>query len=56
MGKAFRINDAGGGYIGVINSIPKGMDFEGTKIVVDCANGAAYKVVPMMLRGSLARR
>ena len=27
------------------NSIPKGMDFEGMKIVVDCANGAAYKVV-----------
>lgn len=51
MGKAFRINDAEGRYIEFAkNSIPKGMDFEGMKIVVDCANGAAYKVVPMMLR------
>ena len=53
MGKAYRINDAEGRYIEFAkNSIPKGMDFEGMKIVLDCANGAAYKVAPMMLRGS----
>lgn len=51
MGKAYRINDAEGRYIEFAkNSIPKGMDFEGVKIVLDCANGAAYKVAPMMLR------
>ncbi len=51
MGKAYRINDAEGRYIEFAkNSIPKGMDFEGMKIVLDCANGAAYKVAPMMLR------
>src|SRR3954465_13937753 len=30
-------------------SLPKGMTFEGLKLVVDCANGAGYKVVPRTL-------
>src|SRR5262245_13842650 len=30
-------------------SMPKGMDLSGFKIVVDCANGAAYKVGPRVL-------
>ncbi len=51
IGKAFRIDDADGRYIEFVkNSIPKGMEFQGMKIAVDCANGAAYKVAPMVLR------
>ncbi len=51
LGKAFRIDDADGRYIEFAkNSIPKGMDFEGLKIVIDCANGAAYKITPTVLR------
>ena len=50
LGKAFRIDDADGRYIEFAkNSIPKGMDFEGIKVVVDCANGAAYKITPTVL-------
>lgn len=51
LGKAFRIDDAEGRYIEFVkNSIPKGLDFEGLKVVIDCANGAAYKITPTVLR------
>jgi phosphoglucosamine mutase len=51
IGKANRIDDAEGRYIEFVkNSLPKGMKFDGLKIVVDCANGAAYKVTPKVLR------
>jgi phosphoglucosamine mutase len=51
IGKAFRLDDATGRYIEYIKSkIPKGMTFEGMKIVIDCANGAAYKTTPWLLR------
>jgi phosphoglucosamine mutase len=51
IGKAYRLDDAGGRYIEYIKStLPKGMTFEGVKIVVDCANGAAYKITPWLLR------
>jgi phosphoglucosamine mutase len=51
IGKAFRIDDAEGRYIEFAkNSLPKGLDFQGIKIVVDCAQGAAYKVTPMVLK------
>jgi phosphoglucosamine mutase len=51
VGKAYRIDDAAGRYIEFAkNTIPKGMDFQGLKVVVDCANGAAYKVAPDALR------
>jgi phosphoglucosamine mutase len=43
IGRATRIDDAPGRYIEFIkNSFPKGGSLEGFKIVVDCANGAAY--------------
>jgi phosphoglucosamine mutase len=43
VGRATRIDDAPGRYIEYIkNSFPKGRSLEGFKIVVDCANGAAY--------------
>ena len=51
VGKAFRIDDAEGRYIEFVKrSLPREMDFQGLKVVVDCANGAAYKVSPTVLR------
>ncbi len=51
VGKAFRIDDAVGRYIVFLkNSFPKDLDLKGLKIVLDCANGAAYKVAPAVLR------
>ena len=50
LGKAFRIDDADGRYIEFAkNTIPKGIDFEGIKTAIDCANGAAYKITPTVL-------
>jgi phosphoglucosamine mutase len=50
IGKAHRLEDATGRYIEYIKStVPKGMTLEGLKVVVDCANGAAYKVTPSVL-------
>ena len=51
IGKAYRLDDARGRYIEYIKStLPKGTTFEGMKIVIDCANGAAYKTTPWLLR------
>ncbi len=51
IGKAYRIDDAEGRYIEFAKrSLPKELDFQGIKLVVDCANGAAYKVAPTVLR------
>src|SRR4029079_16173657 len=36
-------------------ALPKDLDFQGIKLVVDCANGAAYKVAPTVLRELGAR-
>jgi len=47
MGKAYRIDDAGGRYIQYLKgTFPQNLTLEGIKIVVDCANGAGYKVAP----------
>ena len=51
IGKAYRIDDAEGRYIEFVKrSLPRELDFQGIKVVVDCANGAAYKVAPTVLR------
>ena len=51
IGKAYRIDDADGRYIEFAKrSLPKELDFQGIKLVVDCANGAGYKVAPAVLR------
>lgn len=50
MGKASRMDDALGRYIEYVKaSFPRGQTLEGLKIVVDCANGAAYKAAPQAL-------
>jgi len=47
IGKAKRIDDVIGRYIvSIKNSFPIGMNLEGLRVVLDCANGAAYKVGP----------
>lgn len=47
IGKAYRIADAIGRYVVFLkNSFPNDLTLEGLKIVLDCANGAAYKVAP----------
>lgn len=51
IGKAYRIDDADGRYIEFTKrSLPRDLDFQGMKLVIDCANGAAYKVAPAILR------
>lgn len=51
VGKAVRIDDALGRYIEYAKaSFPKGMTLDGLRVVVDCANGAAYKATPCVLR------
>ncbi len=49
IGKAYRIEDAVGRYVVHLKqSFPEGRTLDGLKIVVDCANGATYKVAPMV--------
>ena len=50
LGRASRLDDATGRYIEYVkNTFPRGLRLDGLKIVVDCANGAAYKVAPRVL-------
>lgn len=47
VGAVNRIDDALGRYVVFLKStFPKNISLEGMKIVLDCANGAAYKVAP----------
>jgi phosphoglucosamine mutase len=47
VGKAFRIEDAIGRYIVFLkNTFPQELTLDGMHIVLDCANGATYKVAP----------
>jgi phosphoglucosamine mutase len=47
LGKAYRIDDTRGRYIVFLkNSFPKDYTLEGTKLVLDCAHGATYRVAP----------
>lgn len=47
IGRARRIEDARGRYIHAIKqSVSSEVRFDGLKVVVDCANGAAYQVAP----------
>jgi phosphoglucosamine mutase len=50
MGRAKRVNGVSERYVeSVKRSLPRAMSFEGMRIVLDCANGAAYKVIPLAL-------
>ena len=50
LGRARRLDDAPGRYIEFAKqTFPRRLRLDGLKIVVDCANGAAYKVAPTVL-------
>lgn len=49
IGKAFRIDDAAGRYIVFCkNTFPDHLSLSGMRLVLDCANGATYKVAPII--------
>lgn len=49
IGKAFRIDDAVGRYTVYLKScVEKEFKLDGLRIVLDCANGAAYRVAPLV--------
>ncbi len=50
LGRARRIEDASGRYIEAAKqAFPRRMTLDGLKIVIDCANGAAYRTAPTVL-------
>jgi len=50
IGRARRVEDARGRYIHAAKStFPEDLTLDGLKVVVDCANGAAYQVAPSAL-------
>jgi phosphoglucosamine mutase len=50
VGKAHRIDDAVGRYVVFLkNTFPNNLTLDGLRIVLDCANGAAYRVAPTVL-------
>jgi phosphoglucosamine mutase len=47
LGRARRVNDAAGRYIEFCKrTFPANLDLKGLRMVVDCANGAAYQTAP----------
>ncbi|MEG2140042.1 MAG: phosphoglucosamine mutase [Bilophila sp.] len=49
-GRAYKISDAPGRYIVYLkNSFPAHLSLDGLRVVIDCANGANYKVAPLAL-------
>ncbi len=51
IGRAKRIDDAIGRYIVFIkDTFPQELSLEGIRVVLDCANGAAYKVAPIVFQ------
>ena len=47
LGKAYRMDDARGRYIVFLkHTFPKECSLEGSRIVLDCSNGATYRVAP----------
>ncbi|MBY0562916.1 MAG: phosphoglucosamine mutase [Hyphomonadaceae bacterium] len=50
LGRARRIDDAQARYVEIVKAtFPKGLTLKGLRIVIDAANGAAYKVAPVAL-------
>jgi phosphoglucosamine mutase len=50
LGRARRVDDVRARYVEFAkHTLPRNMSFEGLRVVVDCANGAAYKVAPETL-------
>jgi phosphoglucosamine mutase len=50
LGRVRRVDDAQARYVEIVKAtFPKALNLNGLRIVVDCANGAAYKVAPAVL-------
>ena len=50
LGRALRLDDAEGRYNEFVKqTFPRGRTLDGVKVVIDCANGAAYKIAPNVL-------
>ncbi len=50
IGKAYRIEDADGRYnVFLKNVLPRELSLEGLRVVIDCANGAAHRIAPIVL-------
>ena len=50
LGRVQRVDDAGARYIEFAkNTFPKKLSLDGLRIIIDCANGAGYKVAPTVL-------
>ncbi|MDE2133394.1 MAG: phosphoglucosamine mutase [Alphaproteobacteria bacterium] len=50
IGRAKRVDDSQARYIEFVKAIfPRNLRLDGLRIVIDCANGAAYKVAPAVL-------
>jgi phosphoglucosamine mutase len=50
LGRARRLEDVQGRYTEFVkHTFPKGLTLAGLRVVIDCANGAAYKVAPEVL-------
>ena len=51
LGRVKRLDDANENYINILKSnFPNNFSLKGLKIAIDCANGAAYKSAPKLLR------
>jgi phosphoglucosamine mutase len=51
IGKSFRVDDAPGRYVVFVkNTFPKDLTLDGIKMVLDCANGASYRVSPLVFQ------
>ncbi len=51
LGRVKRLEDANEKYINILKSnFPNNFSLKGLKIAIDCANGAAYKSAPKLLR------
>ncbi len=50
IGRAYRIDDARGRYIEFAKASINNSSLKGLRVVIDCANGAAYKVAPYILK------
>ena len=51
LGRVKRLEDGNERYINILkNNFPSNFHLKGTKIVLDCANGACYKAAPKLLK------
>src|SRR5450755_2677499 len=50
LGRVVRMDEAQARYVEIVKStLPRSLSFNGLRVVIDCANGAAYKVAPTAL-------